>query len=70
MECDDQIFTPTNSAEIPCDGDFRSTECVLTPTALPYLNITANSTQAQINTALILALQALTARVEELENQI
>lgn len=76
MQCENNgNFTPTNDDPIPCNGDFISTECLLTPTALTYLQVLVNGSQDLINKNLILNLQfkdqqiaELLERIEALEN--
>jgi len=58
-----------------CNGVYTSTQCIIHPTAISYLNLPINSSQQAINNALILALQykdeqisQLTERIEILEN--
>lgn len=40
----------------PCDGDYKSTSCILSPNALIYLGLPQGASQTQINNALLLAL--------------
>jgi len=68
------IYTPTNNSPIECPEGLFSTNCTVTPSAIVYLGLLANSTQTQINTALVAALiakdqliQDLTTRIEALE---
>lgn len=76
MECaNNGVFTPTNDDPVLCNGVFTSTECALTPTAYPYLQISINQSQDLINKNLILNLQFkdqqiadLLTRIEALEN--
>jgi hypothetical protein len=42
----------------PCDGDKKSTKCVIDENAFIELNLPANSTQEEINDAMYQALQA------------
>lgn len=70
MEC----FT-TNIATIPllpdeCSGELKSTNCVIHTNALTYLDLPANSTQAEINEALLLSLQDARNRLAVVESQI
>lgn len=69
MECNNNgVSTPTNDDPIPCNGEFTSTECALTPVALPYIEVPINGSQELINRNLILAIQALEQRIVSLEN--
>ena len=65
---------PLELIEEPCNGSYTSTACISSPVAITALNLPTNSTQQQINNALVLAIQnlsnqitELTARVVELE---
>jgi len=70
MDCNEQIFQPTNDTPILCDGDFKSTECILTPVTLPYINVAINSSQLLINQNLVLALQNANQLISDLEERI
>mgnify|MGYP006943095540 CR=1 FL=1 len=57
-----------------CNGVYTSTQCIINPTAISYLNLPINSSQQAINNAFILALQykdevisGLIERIEALE---
>jgi len=50
----------------PCNGEYISTACIAQNGAITALNLPANSTQQQINTAFVLALQNLLNQIEEL----
>ena len=81
MECNDNIVVPTLPTD-PCNGKTINAGCVIDSNAYTLLEITANSTQQEINVALVLALNAantinnaqqlviedLEARIEALEN--
>jgi len=71
--CNNGTSVPTLSQET-CNGEYKSTQCIIHPTAISYLNLPINSSQQAINNALILALQykdeqiaQLTERIETLE---
>lgn len=68
--CNQDIFTPTNDQPVLCDGKFYSTECILTPNAIPYINIPVNASQQQINTNLVLALQQANVTIQQLSQRI
>ena len=72
--CNNGTSVPTLTQE-SCNGVYTSTQCIIHPTAISYLNLPINSSQQTINNALILALQykdeqiaQLTERIETLEN--
>lgn len=81
MECNDSIVVPILPSD-PCNGKTIKAGCVIDSNAYTLLEITANSTQQEINVALVLALNAantinnaqqlviedLEARIEALEN--
>lgn len=55
-----ECFT-TNVNEVPnlpdpCEGRTAYTTCIIHPTALTYLNLPVNSTQEQLNNALLASL--------------
>lgn len=55
MDCYNGITIPDPILP-PCGGEYVSTECVATPTAIPNLDIEAGATQSQINAAITNAL--------------
>ena len=81
MECNDSIVVPTLPTD-QCKGKTINAGCVIDSNAYTLLEITANSTQQEINNALVLALNAantinnaqqlviedLEGRIEALEN--
>jgi len=73
IECNSGTSIPDLSPET-CNGVYTSTNCIVQAGAITALGLPANSTQTQINTALVLALaykqeliDDLIARVEALE---
>ena len=80
MDCNDSIVPVQIIDE--CLGERIKTGCVVSPTAYTLLDLPANSTQEEINNALVLALNSafttntaqqlviedLEARIEALEN--
>ena len=80
MDCNDSIVPVQITDE--CLGERIKTGCVVSPTAYTLLDLPANSTQQEINVALVLALNAantinnaqqlviedLEERIEALEN--
>lgn len=52
MSCKQTTNTPINQEEDPCGGTHVSTECIVEPSALPELDLPANSTQQEVNLAL------------------
>ena len=66
MECNNGISIPSLGIS-PCpDGIYHSDKCIIHSGAITALNLPANSTQQQINTAFVLALQNLLNQIEEL----
>lgn len=61
---------PINLTVDSCDGKRTPTECLIHSNALSFLELGADSTQYQINEALVLALQSAIDRIELLEYQI
>jgi len=68
--CTQTNIPELNLLEDPCEGVKKSTNCVIQATAIPPLNLPPNSTQTQINSALVLALQSALLRIEQLENPV
>lgn len=64
--CNNGVDIPELLPSEPCKGDYVSTACVAQSGAITALNLPANSTQQQINTAFVLALQNLLNQIEEL----
>ena len=50
-----------------CNGKTMSTKCLINESAIPSLFLEPNSTQEEVNNALVLAINALINRVELLE---
>lgn len=68
--CITNTTSPTNSTPVPCDGEYISTECSLSPTAISYLGIQVGDSQALINTRIVLALQNLLDQIEDLQTRV
>jgi len=49
-----------------CNGEYKSTQCIIHSTAISYLNLPVNSSQQAINNALILALQYKDEQIAQL----
>lgn len=65
-----QVNTPElNLEEDLCGGEMKNTDCVFQSAAITALGLPPNSTQTQINSAIVASLVALNARVQELENE-
>jgi hypothetical protein len=52
----------------PCGGDKPSTNCIIHAELISMLNLPANSTQTQINAAIVAKLVDLEERITLLEN--
>jgi hypothetical protein len=63
--CYDGIIA-SPQVKAPCGGDFKSTDCIQTPTANLTLNLASGATQTQINNALTTALVYKQQQIEEL----
>lgn len=57
---------PTLENDI-CNGSKKPTTCIIHPTAIPTLSLPINSTQEEINNALIIALNSAVNRITALE---
>lgn len=69
----ENCYTGTNVPETqcePCHGKYTSTDCIIDPNALVYLNLPANSTVSEIFTALILALMYKDEQIGNLQTQL
>ena len=73
--CVTTTYTPTNDTPILCPLGLFSDACLIHEAAITYLNLPVNSTQLQINNALIsaniakdLLIADLDARISALEN--
>lgn len=53
-----------------CNGKTIKTSCVINPPAITLLELEPNSTQEEVNNALVLAITSLISRVELLESLI
>ena len=54
----------------PCDGEYKSTDCVASPNPLIYLGLPQGASQTQINNALLLALASKDQQISTLQNSI
>lgn len=63
--CYSGIAIPTPESE-PCNGDYKSTDCVLSPDALTYLGLPANTSQSDINAAVQASLIAKEQLISEI----
>ena len=66
MSCITNITIPTLPTD-SCGGKTMSTKCLINESAIPSLFLEPNSTQEEVNNALVLAINALINRVELLE---
>jgi len=55
--CYNGIAIPT-PVPAPCNGEYKSTDCILAPNALTYLGLPASSSQSEINAAIQASLMA------------
>ena len=67
--CNNNIVIPTLPIDL-CSGKTISTKCLINESAIPSLFLEPNSTQEEVNNALVLAINSLINRVELLETQI
>lgn len=66
--CSQTEIPELNQSEDPCNGTRTSTDCVVQALAIIALGLPANSTQTQINSAIVTSLASLAARITALEN--
>ncbi len=67
--CYQGVSIPTPIEE-PCGGNYTSTDCVSTPSAISYIEVTAGSSQTVINNNLVLALQEANLKIQDLLNRV
>lgn len=68
MECFSTNINVVPTSPDPCDGNIKNTDCVVQVGAIPVLGLAPNSTQTEINSALVLALQNALVRIQQLES--
>lgn len=66
--CKQTNIPELNQGSDPCEGERKSTDCVVHPNAIPSLNLPPESNQTEINSALIAALQTALIRIQNLED--
>lgn len=54
----------------PCGGEYTSTDCIATPIAIPYIEVTEGINQTEINNKLVLALQSANLIIQDLLNRV
>ncbi len=64
--CNNGIEIPDLEVDI-CNGETKPTACIIHADAIPSLELAANSTQAEINAALVLVINILNTRITALE---
>lgn len=65
-DCFNGISIPEGVVE-PCGGEYKSTDCILSPLALTYLGLPENASQTQINLAIQASLRAKDELVDEID---
>lgn len=66
--CKQTNIPELNQGSDPCEGERKSTNCVVHPNAIPSLYLPENATQTEINEAFVTALQTLLIRIQNLED--
>lgn len=51
--CYQSSLPATDNTPLPCDGEYILTDCVTNPSSLPFLNLTVNSSQTEVNNAIV-----------------
>lgn len=64
--CYNGVAIPPKAVEA-CGGDYKSTDCILTPNALTYLSLPVNSSQSEINAAIQSSLMAKDELILEID---
>jgi hypothetical protein len=67
--CYEGITTPEPIAP-PCGGEYLSTDCIITPSSIPYIEIVSGASQTEINSNLVLALQSANSQIQDLLNRV
>ena len=67
MACENNIVIPELPSD-PCNGERKSTNCIIYPTAITYLNLASEPTTTQVIDNLLLSLVDARNRIELLEN--
>lgn len=66
MACDNNIIIPVLPSD-DCNGERKSTNCIIYPTAITYLSLPEDSTVTQVIDNLLLSLVDARNRIELLE---
>ena len=67
MACENNIVIPELPSD-PCNGERKSTNCIIYPTAITYLGLSSEPTATQVIDNLLLSLVDARNRIELLEN--
>lgn len=69
MACPTNTTVATDNTPLECN-EYTKDTCVIHEDAITFLSLSAGSTQAQINNALVLTLMNALNRITQLENQL
>lgn len=67
--CNISTTVVPDNTPLECD-QYYLTKCVIHPAALAFLGLPANSTQEQINTAILMALINMNNKIIQLQNRV
>jgi len=68
--CTKDTYTIIDDTPLDCGGTYISTSCIATPNAITFLNLPAESTQSDINSALVVQLVQLSNKIIILQNRV
>ena len=68
MACENNNIVIPELPSDPCNGERKSTNCIIFPTAITYLGLSSESTATQVIDNLLLSLVDARNRVQLLEN--
>ena len=68
MACENNNIVIPELPSDPCNGERKSTNCIIYPTAITYLGLSSESTATQVIDNLLLSLVDARNRIQLLEN--
>ena len=68
MACENNNIVIPELPSDPCNGERKSTNCIIYPTAITYLGLSSESTATQVIDNLLLSLVDARNRLQLLEN--
>ena len=68
--CTKDTYTIIDDTPLTCNGVYTSTSCIATPTPITFLNLPAESTQSEINAALVVQMVQVLNKIIILQNRV